>query len=247
MRAAVVGSSRRPRDGRRAPSGTRRSAGRPRRCPSARRPAPDPGRPGLREMERALHDARQILGAIDAVDALAERPVDLELVGVLVQVHFLVRMPAVVVRLHVAGDHDHRNRVERGVGDAGGRVGQPGSQVRQQHARLARGARVAVGRVRRHLLVARRDEADAALAERVEQADDRVAAQAEDDLDAEALEVVGQQIRRDARARRRWRRGSSVGCPMVCICVACATRRFRCCRTRRTAPARTAGLRESAG
>ena len=66
------------------------------------------GTPRLRQMERALHDARQILDAIDAVHALAERPEDLELIGVLMQVHFLMRMPAVVVRRHVAGNHDHR-------------------------------------------------------------------------------------------------------------------------------------------
>ena len=160
-----------------------------------------PGRPVWREVERALHDARQILGAIDAVHALAERPVDLELVGVLMQVHFLMRMPPVVVRLHVAGDDDHRNRIERGVGHAGGRVGQAGPEMRQHDARLAGGARIAVGRVRRDLFVPRRDEPDAALAERVEQRDDRVAAEAEDHLDAEALEVVGQLIRGDARRR----------------------------------------------
>ena len=114
-------------------------------------------------MERALHDARQIRDAVDAVDALAERPVDLELVGILVQVHFLVRMTAVVMRRHVAGDHDHRDGIERGVGDAGRGVGQPRAEVRQQHAGLARRARVAVGGVRRDLLVTRRDEADAAL------------------------------------------------------------------------------------
>ena len=128
-----------------------------------------PGPAGLRQVERALDDARQVGGVVDAIDALAERPVDLELIGVLVQVHFLVRMPAVVVRRHVAGDHDHRNRVERGVGDAGGGIGQARAQMRQQHADLAGRARVAVGGVRRHLLVAGRDEADAALAERVEE------------------------------------------------------------------------------
>ena len=83
-----------------------------------------PGRPVCGQVERALDDARQIGGAIDAVDALAERPVDLELIRVLVQVHFLVRMPAVVVGRHVAGDHHHRDRVERGVGHAGRGVGQ---------------------------------------------------------------------------------------------------------------------------
>ena len=107
-------------------------------------------------------------GVIDAVDALAERTVDLVLVRVLMEVDLLVRMAAVEVRLHVAGDHDHRDRVERGVGHAGRGVGQPGPEMGQQHARLAGRARIAVGGVRRDLLVARADVADAAAAERVE-------------------------------------------------------------------------------
>ena len=41
--------------------------------------------------------ARQIRDAVDAVDALAERPVDLELVGVLMEVELLMRMAAVIV------------------------------------------------------------------------------------------------------------------------------------------------------
>ena len=157
-----------------------------------------PGRPGLREMEGALDDARQVVDVIDAIHALAERPEDLELISVLVQVHFLVRVPAVVIGRDVAGDHDHRDRVERRIGHAGCGVGQAGAEVRQHDAGLARRARVAVGGMRGDLLVAGRDEPDAALAERVEKADDGVAAQAEDHLDAEALEVFGQQIRRDA-------------------------------------------------
>ena len=135
---------------------------------------------------------------IDAVDALAERAVDLELVGVLVKVDLLVRMAAVEVRLHVAGDHHHRDRVERGVGDAGRGVGQAGAEMGEQHARLAGRARVAVGRVRRDLLVPRADVADAAPPERVEHADDGVAGQAEHHLDAEPLEIVGEQVGREA-------------------------------------------------
>ena len=77
----------------------------------------------------------------------------------------------------------------------------PGPEMREQHARLAGRARVAVGGVRRHLLVPRRHEANPALPERVEERDDRVAAQAEDHLDAEPLEILGQQVRRDRVSR----------------------------------------------
>ena len=157
----------------------------------------------LREMERALHDARQIARVVDAIDALAERTIDLELVGVLVKVDLLVRMTAVEVRLHVAGDHHHRDRVERGVGDAGRGVGEPGAEMGEQHAGLSGGPGVAVRRVRRDLLVPGADVADAALAQRVEHPDHGMAGQAEHHLDAEALEVVGQQIRREAGLGRR--------------------------------------------
>ena len=116
-------------------------------------------------------------------------------------------------------------------------VGQPGPEMRQQHAGLAGGARVAVGGVRRDLLVTRRDEPDPALPERVEERDDRVAAQAEDHLDAEALEILGQQIRRDARLRRGSTRSIGVVGATVLIAVFLPIRRSRCCRTRRTVPA----------
>ena len=192
-------------------------------------------------MERALHDARQVAGVIDAVDALAERTIDLVLVRVLMEVDLLVRMAAVEVRLHVAGDHDHRDRVERGVGDAGRGVGQARAQVGEQHARLAGGPGIAVGGVCRDLLVARADVADAAAAQRVEHPDHRVAGQPEHHFDAEPLEIVGEQVGGEARlgrGRQRFRDdvdgcahgGASPG-----------VRRFPSCRTRRTAPARTAG------
>ena len=160
-----------------------------------------PRAPGLGQMERALDRARQVFHPVHAVHALAERPEDLELIGVLVQVHFLVGVAAVVVGRHVAGDHDHRDRVQGGVGHAGGGVGQSRPEVREQHARLARGARVAVRGMGGHLLVARGDEPDPALSQRVQEGDHGVPAQAEDHLDPQAFQVFGQQIGRDARLR----------------------------------------------
>ena len=136
---------------------------------------------------------------VDAIDALAERPEDLELIRVLVEVHFLVRMASVVIGRNIAGNHHHRDRIERRIRDAGGGIGEAGPEMRHQHADLARGARITVGGMRGHLLVTGGDVADLALAERVEKSDDGVAAQAEDHLDTEALEIIGQQVRRDAR------------------------------------------------
>ena len=145
-------------------------------------------------MKRPLDDARQIGDIVDAVDALAERPEDLELIGVLVQVDFLVRMAPVVVRRHVARDYDHRDGIESGVGDPGRGVGQARTEMGQEHTDFARRPRVAVGGVRGHLLVAGRNVANAALPERVEKPDDRVATQPKDHLDAEPFEIIGQQV-----------------------------------------------------
>ena len=63
-----------------------------------------------------LDDARQIRHAVHTVDALAERPVDLVLVCIHVEVHLLVRMAAEVVGWDIARNHDHGDGIERGVG-----------------------------------------------------------------------------------------------------------------------------------
>jgi hypothetical protein len=76
---------------------------------------------------------------------------------------------------------------------------------------LASRARVAVGRVRRDLLVPRAHVADLAAPERVEHRDHRMPGQAEHHFDAEALEIVGEQISRETSlARRRQRLGNDV-------------------------------------
>ena len=85
-----------------------------------------PGPAALGQRERLFDDLGEEVRRVDAPRALDERPVDLVLRRVRVQVHFLVRVLAVVVRRHVAGDHHHRDRVERGVGHAGRGVGEPG-------------------------------------------------------------------------------------------------------------------------
>ena len=70
---------------------------------------------------------------VDPPGPLDERPVDLELGAVGVEVDLLVGVPAEVVRRDVAGDDHHRDAVEGGVGDAGGGVGEPGAEV-AEHA-----------------------------------------------------------------------------------------------------------------
>jgi len=91
-------------------------------------------------------------------------------------------------------DYNHRNRIERRIRDAGRRVREPRTEVRQQDAGLAGCARVSVRGVRRELFVARADESDPALAERIQKRDVRVAAEAEHDVDAEPLEVLREQV-----------------------------------------------------
>src|SRR5437762_9046649 len=112
-------------------------------------------------MESTLHDAGQIFSARNAIDALAERPADLKLVGIEVKVHFLMRMTTVVVGLNVPDDSDQRNRVERGIRDTRDGVRQPRPDVEQQNARLPGNSRVSIGGVRRELFMARRNEPNA--------------------------------------------------------------------------------------
>jgi hypothetical protein len=142
------------------------------------------------QLERLFQDLGEQVRTLHAPDALGERAVDLRLLRVAVQVDFLVRVLAVVVAGHVAGDHHQRHRVERRVGHAGGGVGQAGAQVRQDHGRRLAGARVAVGDVRRDLLVARVDELQLAVGHLGQHRDVGVAAQAEDVRDAALLEVA---------------------------------------------------------
>ena len=156
-----------------------------------------PGPSALGELECLVDDFRKQVRALDAPGALDERPVDLVLRGVGVQIHFLVRMLAVVVAWHVARNHHHRNRIQRGVRNAGRGVGQPRPEVAQQHRSLALGARVAVGHVRRDLLVARIDELDPAARERCEHGDIGVPAQAEDVLDAPLPKVFHELVRNE--------------------------------------------------
>ena len=75
----------------------------------------------------------------------------------------------------------------------------PGTDVQQHDTGLAGRAGVAVGRVRRRLLVPGDDEPDVAAPHRVQQRDVGVAAQAEDVLDAVRLELGDHRLRRGDR------------------------------------------------
>jgi hypothetical protein len=81
------------------------------------------------------------------------------------------------------------------VATTGDCVHQARTDVGQEYAGLAGGAGVAVGGVRGGLLVPGDDELDGARTDRVEQCDVRVAAGAEDILDAVGLQLGDHRLR----------------------------------------------------
>ena len=90
----------------------------------------------------------------------------------------------------LARDDDHGHGVHVGGGDAGDGVGGAGARRHEDHADLARGARVAVGHVRGALLVAGEDVMDLlGVVERVVDLDGLAAGVAEDGVHALGLEA----------------------------------------------------------
>ena len=85
--------------------------------------------------------------------------------------------------MHLAGDGDHRDRVEHRGRDAGDEVGRARARSAKAHADLARGARVAVGHVRAALLVAHQHMVDRVSDHGVVSRHDGATGVAEDDLD----------------------------------------------------------------
>src|SRR5687767_3107329 len=69
--------------------------------------------------------------------------------------------------------------------------------ISTRHEQIA--AHAADGYARGDLFVPRADEANLALAKRIEECDHRVTTQPEDHFNTEPLEILGQQVRRDAR------------------------------------------------
>src|SRR6266513_481590 len=148
-------------------------------------------------MEGALHDARQIFDALHTVDALAKWTIDLALIGIMVQVYLLVRVPAVIVGRNVTSDDHHRYRIESSRRDACARICKPWAKMAQHNTGLARSSCIAIRCMRCDLFVAGGDKPNATLAQRIQQCNNRVAAQTKDHLNAKALQVFNQQIRRN--------------------------------------------------
>ena len=183
-----------------------------------------PGPPGPGDVERLGDDARQVVGVADQVVVLGHRQRDA------VDVDLLEGVLADQRAGHVAGDRDHRHRVEERRPDAGDQVGRARAGGAHAHADPAGDPRVAVGRVRAALLVADQDVAQLrVVAEDVVERQDHAARVAEEDVDALAQERLAQDVRPDAgplevatlvehplagaldrgglRASRRWGRG----------------------------------------
>ena len=153
----------------------------------------------------ALGVSRKILRTIDAPGAFAERPIELPLIPVDLQVQLLVRPSTAVVRRHIPGNDNERDGIERGCRRAGDRIHHPRPGMREHDTGLAGHTCVAVRHVRRSLLVARGDEVDPAPRQSVEDRYVRVAAQPEHDLDAVALQLLDENFGSGRRRlSRRW-------------------------------------------
>src|SRR6185295_18481389 len=72
--------------------------------------------PAARQVKGPLHDSWQVLGTVYPVDPFAKWTVDLKLICILVEINFLVWVPAVIMRRYIARDNDHRDRIQRGIG-----------------------------------------------------------------------------------------------------------------------------------
>ncbi len=94
----------------------------------------------------------------------------------------------------LATDVQHRALGAEGRSDAGDRVGAAGAGRGHDDAELACLPCVAVGRMRRHLLVAHIDDADALIDAAVVDVDDVASTQREDGVHALVLERLGDQV-----------------------------------------------------
>ena len=110
-------------------------------------------------MESLVEDVRQIGGVLHQIVVLGARAGDAD------RVAFLKGVGADEVGRHLAADHHQGDRIHQRIDDAGDGVGRPGPGGHQHHARPAGGAGVALGGVRRPLLVADQDVAQARLVE----------------------------------------------------------------------------------
>ena len=147
------------------------------------------------QLKGLLQDLGEQIRSVHAPHPLDERPIDFRLRRVSVQIDFLVRMLAVVVARNIARDDDHRNGVERRVGDPGGCVRQTRAQVRQDDRGRVLGPCVAICHVRGNLFMARVDELQGRALEFGQHSDVGMSAKAEDVFHSSVDEVLHQLLR----------------------------------------------------
>ena len=137
------------------------------------------GPAALCEVEGLLEDARQVVDIEDEVAVFHDWQRQA------VDVGFLKRHLADVLRINLAGDRHQRDRIHVGVGDRRNQVGGAGAAGGHAHADPAGGARVALGRKSATLLVTRQDHAKlAGTGERLMQFQRTAARIGKDHLDA---------------------------------------------------------------
>ena len=142
-----------------------------------------------RDGESLAHGARHVLGAGHEIVVLRDRQRDAGDVG------FLERVRPDQPAADLAGDADDRRRVHHRRGDAGDHVGRAGARRRNRDADAAAGAGVAVGHVRRALLVPDQDVPDREVEHRVVGREDGAARISEHVGDALAHQTFPQNLR----------------------------------------------------
>jgi hypothetical protein len=104
------------------------------------------------------------------------------------------RQPLVLGERRCAADHEQRDRVDVGVHDAAHGVGDAGPRGHDRDAGSARGARPAVGRLHRRLLVSRVDHAEAVPPRRHQDRVEMPAVQGEELANPCAFEHANEQL-----------------------------------------------------
>ncbi len=131
------------------------------------------GTTGLRDGKRLANRRRHVGGRRHQVVVLGDRQGDAGDVG------FLKRVGPDQLAADLSGDADDRRAVHHRRGDAGDHVGGARSRGRDRHADAAARPRVAVGHMRRALLVANQDVPNRKLQHRVIRGENRPAGIAE--------------------------------------------------------------------
>ena len=137
---------------------------------------------GFRDIERFLHDTRNVIDVGDEIAVLYHGQGDANDIGLLESATTDHRL------VHLAGDGDERAGIEIGIGDGGDEIGRAGAAGAHAHAGPAGGASVAFRRETAPLLMPGQDGANLGFGERLVDLHARAAGVGEDDFHAGAFE-----------------------------------------------------------